>query len=589
MELMKSNIIQQQQVPQIPQAAPASADNNEAAGKPSATSEPAPKKKALELLKELKLADRMDRTEDNIEKITVRMKQNEAQQAARFARLEQALQSQTDSMQENIAAAVQQSVAAAVQQSVAAAVCSSSRATEHGGSITTTQRRAKHEQPNMDRSTTSTVKVWQWNCHGFASKKAVLQQHIRPSTRKPDIILIQETLVEETRLPGYKAYASPPSRVANGKGRGVCTLVRKGLKYEEREGLKKSLIEHTMTEVITGQKRKQCTFIMNIYSSPSHRRQIFKALLHKACRTAGRDDNLIKCGDFNAHNQPWGYTTNNAKGNSLLTDATEEGFTLIKDPTYPTRTGNSTCRDTTPDLTFVRISQGGRTPSWINTGHNLGSDHLMIEVTIPLKGKSHEKRIHKLRDWDLYRTPLPGEEEEIQDVDEWSNKIMEHVTAATKETETDVEIVKMDSHLAHMLEAKTSSWRQRHAGGKTWAMLRHLLDETKTKSHQRDSLNKTLNKASRELGKGEMRKRINDKHQRQEETHPDYWSTVNEKLDRDIETWEVRTAVHELNCRSAAGPDRVTNKALKHINEAAIASLTALFNKCWRACKLPKN
>lgn len=121
-ELMKKSISQQQQVPQILQAAPATADNSEAAGKPSPTSEPAPKRRALELLKERKLADRMDRTEDSIEKITTRMTQNEAQQAARFARLEQALQSQTESMQENIAAAVQQSVAAAVQQSVAAAV-----------------------------------------------------------------------------------------------------------------------------------------------------------------------------------------------------------------------------------------------------------------------------------------------------------------------------------------------------------------------------------------------------------------------------------------------------------------------------------
>ncbi|XP_077543463.1 uncharacterized protein LOC144155721 [Haemaphysalis longicornis] len=343
-------------------------------------------------------------------------------------------------------------------------------------------------------------------------------------------------------------------------------------------------------------------------------------------------DHLIICGDFNAHNQAWGYITNNAKGNSLLTDATEERLTLITDLTYPTRTGNSTCRDTTPDLTFARISQGSRTPSWINTGHNLGSDHLIIEVTIPLKGKSDEKRIHKLTDWDLYRTLLPGEEEEIQDVDEWSYKIMEKVTAATKEIETDVEIVKMDSHLAHMLEAKTSihkRWQKQRTNrrlrkkvaelnhaiekhcrslcrqqwnemcsaadgqlhvGKTWAMLRHLLDETKTKSNQRDSLNKTLNKALRELGKEEMHKLINDKYllEHPEETHPDYWGMVNENLDRDIETWEVRTAVHELNCRSAAGPDKVTNKTLKHLNEAAIASLTTLFNKCWREGKLPQ-
>lgn len=46
--------------------------------------------------------------------------------------------------------------------------------------------------------------------------------------------------------------------------------------------------------------------------------------------------------------------------------------------------------------------------------------------------------------------------------------------------------------------------------------------------------------------------------------------------------------MHELNCRSAAAPDKITNKALKNLNEAAIASLTTLFNKCWREGRLPK-
>ncbi|XP_037504908.1 uncharacterized protein LOC119380336 [Rhipicephalus sanguineus] len=42
--------------------------------------------------------------------------------------------------------------------------------------------------------------------------------------------------------------------------------------------------------------------------------------------------------------------------------------------------------------------------------------------------------------------------------------------------------------------------------------------------------------------------------------HPDYQGVANSSLDMDIEVWEVRVAVHDLNTRSAAGPDRVTNK-----------------------------
>lgn len=221
----------------------------------------------------------------------------------------------------------------------------------------------------MDRNSNKTVRTtaksltaWHWNCNGFASKKAVLQQHIQQLARKPDIIMIQETLVEETRLPGYRTHASPPSRAASGKGRGVCTLVRKGLNCVEREGIKNSLIEHTMIEVITGRKRKESTFFVNIYSSPAHSKQKFKSILHKACKTAGSKDNLVICGDFNAPCQAWGYAKTSAKGRDLLTDATDAGLTLVTDPAHPTRIGNSVSRDTTPDLTFVRTPNGDREP-----------------------------------------------------------------------------------------------------------------------------------------------------------------------------------------------------------------------------------
>ncbi|KAM7285131.1 hypothetical protein ISCGN_032093 [Ixodes scapularis] len=46
--------------------------------------------------------------------------------------------------------------------------------------------------------------------------------------------------------------------------------------------------------------------------------------------------------------------------------------------------------------------------------------------------------------------------------------------------------------------------------------------------------------------------------------------------------------MQDLNRRSASGPDRVSNKALRNLNDAAVTALTAYFNKCWRAGKLPR-
>ncbi|XP_070378132.1 uncharacterized protein [Dermacentor albipictus] len=131
-------------------------------------------------------------------------------------------------------------------------------------------------------------------------------------------------------------------------------------------------------------------------------------------------------------------------------------------------------------------------------------------------------------------------------------------------------------------EACNEADRQMHKG-KTWNMLRHLLDETKTKGHQQNNLARILHKAICEHGEDEVKRRLDAKYlpTTPTERHPDYQGNENETLDRDIQTWEVRVALQDLNGRSAAGPDRVTNKALKNLNEAAIEALTNFYNKCW--------
>ncbi|KAG0414681.1 hypothetical protein HPB47_008173 [Ixodes persulcatus] len=113
---------------------------------------------------------------------------------------------------------------------------------------------------------------------------------------------------------------------------------------------------------------------------------------------------------------------------------------------------------------------------------------------------------------------------------------------ATKELETDERIDKMDSRLAHLIEAKQSikaRWQKQRSNrrlrkkiaelnrqieahckmlctqqwneacnegdgqihkGKTWNMLRHLLDDTKTKGHQNNNLARILHRAICEHG-----------------------------------------------------------------------------------------
>ncbi|KAK8781540.1 hypothetical protein V5799_017119 [Amblyomma americanum] len=138
----------------------------------------------------------------------------------------------------------------------------------------------------------------------------------------------------------------------------------------------------------------------NAASNSSQRKKRFKTILHGASTAAGRNT-LIVCGDFNAMNPAWGYKKYTAKGRDLYQDAMELDFTLITDPTHPTRFGYSVFRDTTPGLTFVKNDVRGAI-TWRNTGTDLGSDHTIVGISIPEHNDTSIKT-HRWIDWDAFR------------------------------------------------------------------------------------------------------------------------------------------------------------------------------------------
>ncbi|XP_077544867.1 uncharacterized protein LOC144158081 [Haemaphysalis longicornis] len=378
----------------------------------------------------------------------------------------------------------------------------------------------------------------------------------------------------------------------------------------EHRFIGRSTIEHCATEVVIG-KKKESFLLINIYSNPTHRHQKFKTLMHKVLRTA-QTATIAICGDFNASRKELGYHRTTVKGRDLLDAAADAGFTLHTDTAAPTRIGTSVTHDTNPDLAFVRTRTSAKKGvEWRNTGHNLGSDHFIIELDLPTSavGSNGNRRKHKLTDWTRFRAECLEPQGEITDIEKWSEDIVQATSFATTQVETDEEMQQIDSRLAHMIEARQSlqrRWRrQRHNRtlrkrvaelgsaiekysrelctqhwhaicseadgqlhqGRTWKLPRHLLDETKSKWYQQHRLAQIMHTTIKKLG---------------------YHGPANPTLDRDIDEWEVRAALQNVNCKSAAGPDRVTNKALRNLNDGAIAALTAYFNRCWRAGTLPR-
>ncbi|KAH6938155.1 hypothetical protein HPB50_007318 [Hyalomma asiaticum] len=140
-------------------------------------------------------------------------------------------------------------------------------------------------------------------------------------------------------------------------------------------------------------------------------------LLKTAAAVAGRNP-LIVGSDFNAPSKTWGYTYDTSKGRQLWRDATELRYTLITDPTNPTRLGTSTCRDTTPNLAFVKHA---RDVTWRNTMADLVSDHMIVEITVLTQGQM-VRNMHEFRwtDWEEFRSKRQAlsSDDPITDIEE---------------------------------------------------------------------------------------------------------------------------------------------------------------------------
>lgn len=191
---------------------------------------------------------------------------------------------------------------------------------------------------------TKSILIWQWNCRSYKRKHGVLQQYICNADTPPSIIALQETGSKPTQT-GYNTHASSPeSRVA--------TLTDKSLTTIEHT-IHGSDIDHNLIEILPTTRGHKSIFVLNVYSPPRQRKENFDYLVTTTSNIA-KNNGLVIVGDFNAAHPAWGYTTATAKGTTLQNTIQQHRLTVITDPTYPTRIGNSVSRDTCPDLTIVK-------------------------------------------------------------------------------------------------------------------------------------------------------------------------------------------------------------------------------------------
>lgn len=488
-----------------------------------------------------------------------------------------------------------------------------------------------------DRKNSNRYTIWQWNCRGYRRKRGNLQQFIdsKSAGGVPDVIALQET-GGQAKLSGYTSYFDEEH--SDDKRTPVTTLVRRNVPAMRREtGI--GTVDHVLVEIISAQKRGQgSVFVLNVYSSPQKRHR-FKKLFRKVLDIAGKQP-LVIVGDFNAPHPAWGYKKDLIKGRNLWLDCQQEALTLVTDPGCPTRTGNSVSVDTTPDLTFVR-NVGEGTVRWTNLKENLGSDHFIVAtdfVAGPTKAGCGTQL--RLVDWDSFRLrrrceTADGNEEsvgatrDITDLRAWVTQLHGDVKASTKTIPEEAGLEQTDARLLHMWEAKEGLQRRlakqkynrslrrrlarlnkeiedyanhlaqqtwhnrcdemdRQMGlAKTWNTLRYLIDPQMSKTTQKQNLSKIIHKfegSDEELVR-EIRNRYvgNDPRVKLK----DYEGPSNPKLDEPITLTEVRGAIQALRTKSAPGPDGVTNKMLRNLDDDSIEALTRYLNWCWERGEIP--
>ncbi|KAM7305921.1 amine oxidase [flavin-containing] B [Ixodes scapularis] len=334
-------------------------------------------------------------------------------------------------------------------------------------------------------------------------------------------------------MAGYAAFAyTNPTQPSTSKRQHkqtstVVTFTQRNLAVTQHE-IEDTLIPHVFLEIHSHKKGRPSIYVLNAYSSPKDSSKQAAALIHKAAILAGAAPLLI-AGDFNARHQAWGYPRSLPKGVAVWNTLQTDHLTLITDPDYPTREGNSVSPDTTPDLSITRNIP---LATWSNTRNTLGSDHFILEITIP--DNTHKRREtaeKRLVNWDHFRA-LREEEGEAVDLGSWTRALQDSVRQATDTVPAASPEGRADAKLLHMWQAlerlrarwskqkRNRSLRKRisrlerdietyaieldsqHWGqicdqinGKlglrdTWGLLRHLMDPQGSKTVQRNTLTK---------------------------------------------------------------------------------------------------
>lgn len=164
--------------------------------------------------------------------------------------------------------------------------------------------------------------VWQWNCRGFTKKRGLLTQYLGSLQRKPDIILLQETM----GAPHISQYTTYAPLADEGNKVNIATLITETLTAQEPQFYQEKGITAIIVSIPPLNPKREMLQITNVYSPP----RAYEANFNKVSEHAiEKGVTSLIAGDLNAPHTSWGYSKTSSKGRKLKMQICNAGYTTL--------------------------------------------------------------------------------------------------------------------------------------------------------------------------------------------------------------------------------------------------------------------
>jgi hypothetical protein len=233
-----------------------------------------------------------------------------------------------------------------------------------------------HPNPGPTQSSSSPLPtILQFNCNGLKNSVAEINDFL--ISKRISVAALQETFLSTTSVtPSFLDFALIRKVRPLSRGSGLAFLIHHSVYYSHVDT---SYIQDSHTECQAVRVKLNGSDLFNVYlppvsSCPQDYQPNLSSILYHS------DDDILICGDLNAHHEAWDSSLTDPRGDSILASVEISPLISLNDPDTPTRLPKSSTA-ASPDVTLAS-AHVALVSTWA-THVQLNSDHLPITVSLP--------------------------------------------------------------------------------------------------------------------------------------------------------------------------------------------------------------